>query len=416
MKQLKGGSLIYSLMIFVIIGSLLGMIIFLNALQGSYSHQTLGPIWAKHNMESGVMSLLEAGFQENKTLQNQLFNDQSDSCLLKTERWGMYGLVHATGTHKNSVFSSSCLIGQLISDEKRYALQTKNQQSTISLAGQVSIQGKVFVPNSAFRAVSLPGISYQADLRQATVKPSSTFLNRPYWQNWEAIKQQLQELRTWQRNSSAYVLEHMIHQQAWRESPKVIQAASSLTIGDCALEGKILILADEIIVKANSQLKHCILMGRRIKIEDGFRGNLQAYALETIEIGTSVNLTYPSLLALLPDTPDPISFQLGQYTTIEGEVFISRNPFRTLPNRYDNCTISENSSLWGSVYCSQSLDFRGNMNGRLVTNDFIFHTPSRIYNHTLVNATFHENTLSKSFVGGMAYMKEPYQIVEWLEE
>jgi len=406
----------YTLMIMVVIGSSLGMLIFLNGLQGNFRRQTLDPIWAKHNLESGVLSYLNKGFQPNQRKQLVLFGNKEDSCLLQTEFWGLLGLIHAKGTYHHATSQASILVGQGISEKNRFALSLKDGRSSLSVAGPVVLEGKAFLPTANLRALNIPGYSYQANTTKASILSSRDQSFRPNWQQIEHLKDLLSNLRSWTHSSQVHVMNKLEISQPWNQAPKLYQSASSLIMQQCILKGKVLIVADAVVVKASSHLEHCLIITKRLTIEHGFEGTLQAFALEKVEVGESVTLTYPSVLGLLPDQANPVLFTMGTNSTIEGEVLISRDPFRTLPHRNDRCTILEGASIWGSLYCSQMLDIRGAVYGRVIADELIYRSPVNFYKNTVAGGKFYGDDLSTNFVGGIVYSDEPYQIIEWLGE
>src|SRR5690606_12628712 len=64
----------------------------------------------------------------------------------------------------------------------------------------------------------------------------------------------------------------------------------------------IFISKDTINIDKSSYLEDVILVAPVIRIEDGFVGNLQAFASKTIEIGSNVMLNYPSFLCVKYDS------------------------------------------------------------------------------------------------------------------
>ncbi|MCI4668085.1 MAG: hypothetical protein MRZ79_07980 [Bacteroidia bacterium] len=416
-NQLHGSSMMYTLMILLIVGSMLGMLVMVNGLQGHYESQVMDQVWARHNLESGINRYLSQDFQAGQEIYLPLFKEQGpDSIHLKTESWGMFGLILAEGIYGKTKESQPCLVGQQLFSQDVYSLWLEDLDNPLNLAGNIELEGKLYLPKAGLKPAFLNGKAYQGKTAWPGIHESRSIRPQFNWQKWNEIRGQLLEIRTWQLEEGGYKISSLNIKQDWTKEKHLIQSAASILLDDIRLEGKCLIQANEVILGPNAHLKNSLIFTRKLKILEGFQGSFQAFVLEDIELENSVQLNYPSVLALLPDSNKACRFDIGENFTIEGQLILSRDVFRSLDQREDYFQIGQGSHIWGSIFSSQSLDFKGNMHGSLVAQQLVHLQEGRIYRNFLVDASININELSRDFVGILSQANTSNQIATWLKK
>ena len=105
MPTLKGGALIYTLMIALIISGLMSGFLLIQ----HYSHHLQNSLYfeklAEDNLRSGAVVYLNQSAQRADQQAFSLFNSEADSCYIQTEPWGFFTLLHGKGTHGRESFS-----------------------------------------------------------------------------------------------------------------------------------------------------------------------------------------------------------------------------------------------------------------------------------------------------------------------
>jgi hypothetical protein len=111
-----------------------------------------------------------------------------------------------------------------------------------------------------------------------------------------------------------------------------------------------IVVADSIIqVDEYSTLNHVILIAPYVRIAERFKGNVQVFVTDSVSIGDSVRLEYPSAVVLLQN--DTASFQaklsVGKYTAVQGPLLVWQQERRTL---MPVLSLADSSCVEGEVW------------------------------------------------------------------
>lgn len=159
MKQ-KASSLLYSLFILIIIGSLLTIIIFLFGISKKNVYQLVQSSNKSYDLQSGFNILLSSKslvpIESSQLL--DLFNEGTNNVLLERYQWGLLEFVGASIPDSSIKHSKYALIANTIGNDQQFYLVDNN--SPLSLAGQTELHGNCFLPKKGVERAYLTNSPY----------------------------------------------------------------------------------------------------------------------------------------------------------------------------------------------------------------------------------------------------------------
>ena len=412
--RLKGGAIIYVLLISSLISGLLAAFVMLSSFESRYLQKHEHLDLARENLRSGLHLYLQNPLQIEGKKAFQLFTAQ-DSCWFSTETWGLFSLVHARAKHSQSYISKSALIGEGLPDRMRFSLHLADFRQPLTVVGNTRLEGEVYLPGAGIRPGHIGKISFNQSLlsriksglskkHQTGLSPSAYF----------PIKNALQEILQAHPAADHYVLRDAKQEIPWHAETFHYQSPGNLELSGCSFSGKCVIkAAGTLTIKANCTLTHTLIFARKIRIEKGFRGMIQAYALESIEIEEGVKLAYPSVLMTAKGS-NPTLLTIGKEAEIEGAIIMDHSLFSAQKEMSDYCLLDEHAELWGLLYATHNLDIKGSIHGSVITDGFLLKTPGRSYRNHLMHARISFRELSPEFAAPLLFGRNKPQLIEWL--
>ncbi|MEO1449962.1 MAG: hypothetical protein AAFV07_10575, partial [Bacteroidota bacterium] len=149
--QLKGGTLVYTLMIGLLVSMIMGAYILLNFLQQKQLDRLYHEQLARNNAYSGLELLLSQPVNWGSKQEISLFDNEVDSVLIQTEKWGLLGLVHATGIHGKAQVEQTALIGGNLQGPHRFSLLLSDSREPLTLVGKTRLEGPLYLPAAGLR-------------------------------------------------------------------------------------------------------------------------------------------------------------------------------------------------------------------------------------------------------------------------
>ena len=414
-SKLQGSSLIYSVLIALIISSLLASYLMLNTYQHIRMDRLHWNALAEDNLQSGVELWLSEFGTWGEYRNQSLFDSPIDSLKGFCEPWGLLGLIHGTGIHSRSRVQGSCLVGELIPQHQQYSLYLEDRRQPLVIVGNSRLQGRLYLPPSGIRSGFIgrrgyenPQLFWGTKLASKREKPGLSFGSH------HTIRSILEEILHASVSSQSFALQGEEVDKSWTESPYQIVTPGSVRITQSRLAGKCqLIASGKITVAADAQLDHCLLFARDIQVEDGFTGRLQAFAIESIQVGAGASLEYPSSL-LLSGSQEAASIFIQEGAKIEGAVIFDRDWFEKTPHQNDYLQIATGARVKGMVYADHNLEIQGSIEGQLTAGSFVLKTAGGIYRNHLLDGQIIGTSSSNQLVLPLLYGDQQYRIIEWL--
>ena len=101
--------------------------------------------------------------------------------------------------------------------------------------------------------------------------------------------------------------------------PRLLDAAC--LSGSARIGGMTVLLGEEVTIDSTCRLRDVLVVGRTIRVGDGFRGRAQLLASDTVLIGQHVTLDGPSGVFVARENPDRY-IEIGPYSRIEGYAIV----------------------------------------------------------------------------------------------
>jgi hypothetical protein len=416
-KVLKGGALLYVVLLSLIVSALLGAYLFVNFYQQVLLNRYYFSSLAADNLESGMVRYLAEGFPLQTESEFALFGSAVDSCQIRSEHWGLFGLVHGRGVHGQARQERSCLVGRHLPPAMQFSLYLSDGRQPLVLIGHTRLEGRLFLPAAGLKTGYVGRRSYEGrqlhygsrkNSRQATAyAPAPTPQLTSVW----AILNQI-EARA--ETGDQQVLTGAQIDQDWAGEVHEVRTLGSLELQASSMRGKCrLIAGGELRIGPDAALGHCLLFARRIVITQGFHGAIQAFATEAIEIEAGVKLAYPSVLMLSRGTA-PGTLLIGENCQVEGLVMMERQRSQVKRETADYAYLAGGSVIRGQVSVPYNLDLQGSVFGPVVTDRFLLRTPGTSYQNHLLDAQISFDSLSPQYAAPLFQAGGPYKVLEWL--
>jgi len=411
--KIKGGALIYTLFIVVIIGTLVSLVLIIS----QYSAQNIinyqKSIQNTKNISSGIALLLDN--KNNQQLNSEkeiiLFDNENNKVINKKNQWGLYEII-GTSNLKRTEYKYA-IVGTVPSPTTLYL---SNSFTSLKLAGNTRIEGNCFIPERGVERANISGFPYTGEKliygTKQTSNKSLPLLNPNLYHCFD--DKYLDTIVMWKET----IKDSIIHSF----SQKTLHYISSepIELTNKSIKGNIIIESNQYIeVANNSNLKNIILKAPFIKIKENYTGTLQLLAEDSIIIENNVELKYPSSIFLYDkkSIKEKTGYiKIGRNSNIEGDVVAIQKEY----NYRDkiNITIGENTTLTGLLYINGVATLKKvKILGSLYCYSIAFKTGKKTIENTLLNTTISTKLQPKEYVGGTILKENKKQlkkIIEWL--
>lgn len=417
----RGGAILYSIGVCLLISLLSGSILFLSFLYSTEIFQLNSIKNVILNSKSGLNLLLVSNFSEYKDKSKiDLFGKGVDSVELQLRTWGIYRIASSFAWSGKFNATKIALLGKRLDADDHTAMILSNSRTPLSLCGNTELTGNFYIPGGMITKTYLEGQSFSS---KGIVKgkffksegpipnPSNEFVAEMIEfvrtkggfgdsvLEWESIEENRPIANSF--NSKTLIL----------KSKYEIRISSSIKI-----EGNIIIESDtKIIVDGNAAIEDAILISPQIILESGFTGTLQCFTTDSIHVYENCLLNYPSALVYISEkqvSKNPcIKVEGG--TSIYGEIisYCNSNEIKTT----NHTSIGIKSKINGIVYTSGSLDIKGVVNGVVYANQLIYNDGASSHLNTLMNAIINRDKLPKTFVCSFGALTDTYGIAKYIQ-
>ena len=408
--RLKASSIYYALFLCVIIGLFLGGMILFAGINKQFEARIDIQDRLMNNANSGI----EYGLTNYREISEEgsellLFDSQIDSVNVHRKVWGAFEVI-ASEAHHGKFHSNKVTLCGHLKDPSESNLFVADLGRPISLCGETRLEGKCLLPKAGLERAYIEGQNYKGDKMvygsEGIAERSLPATNQGFRDQITSIKGDVQQ---WDNPDS---VNHSFHEEAIHFVHDGV-----VSLKDNSLNGYVYLdVRDSIFVGKDAQLDHVILRARVVYIQQGFKGNLQAYATERITLEEEVQLTYPSVLGIVEERfpeKENATITIGQKSQVLGSIFaISESPNFRLPVQI---SVEEEAIVHGLVYAQGRMQLKGIVNGSVYTSKFYLETPSSKYENHLLNAKI-KNELPDDFVYiPIMETDEPLTKIEWLQ-
>lgn len=398
--MLKAGALYFSIIVAFIIAMICASLIMLAAhYRGSYMKE-MRMARLSRNMDSGVAYVLaENESTDHNITALDLFNDQTDSVLLEKKHWGIFSLATVKSFVLSDTLRRSFMMG-LETTNDALAVYLSDEDRPLSVSGDTRITGNVEVPKAGMRKSYVESRPYSGDqLVYGKISDSKRTLGglEKKWikeieDKLDFDPSQLPVLKTEEERVSFFAAAKEFN-------------VSGLSKLDHNLSGQVVLYSDTVVkISADAKLDNTVIYAKAIVVADGFKGNCQLFARDSIIVGNNAVLSYPSVLGLVSKEKmvDQSKIVLGDNVVFDGIIFSyepKRSALQTL------VALGENTIVKGEVYVTGLLKLakKVKVEGKVSCNRFIMKTPTTLYENFLVDVTLNRKARNRVYLSSAIF-------------
>lgn len=414
--MLKAGALFYSIVISVIIGIVSASVILLSGLSAEEFQRSASMNDLHLNAASGLNLLLskQSLLAENEKKSIDLFGKGCDSVELERKYWGAFEIVISRAFRRGQEVSRIAQAGFFPDSTDNYCLYLPDQNKPLAVCGKTEIRGTAFLPEAGVKRAYIEGQSYSGNsLVYGETRRSKKDLP-PF--NKELLERisSLPDLPEAENNDGFGDKKSLCN--SFLKDPVVFSEPDVMTL-DGNYSGNIIFLSKKmIIVGSQAVMKDVIVFAPKIIIKSGFKGNLQAFAFDSIIVEEDVTLAYPSVLGIVQGK-NPFSGSaviMNKNDTLSGNIF-AYGIDQPASQKKVAVSIAEKAVVYGQVYSAGFADIKGSIFGSLLCKNILLSTSSSVYENHLLNAVIDRSRLPAGYVGINLLEESDYKkVVKWL--
>ncbi|WP_299627660.1 hypothetical protein [uncultured Tenacibaculum sp.] len=410
-KKINAGALQYVLVIAVIILIILFAFIQLINLQQKTNLKKTLYQKAVLNANNSFKFIEAKSVGNNKDFKINFLENSNEEVILKKSYWGIFDLINITSIVNKEKVNKIGLIGNKI--EQKKAIYLTDNNTPLVLVGNSKIQGEVYLPFRGVKSGNIAGNSfYGGQLIQGVIKRSSS--NLPKNDRIQSIEKRLEGLLNNEENFE--LKEDLKVIRSFNEKPLHYRAEGTLVLQKVLLKGNIIISSQKkIIVTKETTLEDIVIIAPEIEIATGVKGSFQAFAADKINVGSNVDLYYPSALVVnlkKEKLENNNGLFVNNNTSIKGTLIFLKQEKESL-NYFPQLILGEYTKITGEVFCKGNTELKGSVTGELYTDGFIaIQAGSKYVNH-IYNGNVNANDLHNQYVGLGVVSKEK-GVAKWL--
>lgn len=335
------------------------------------------------DLESGMeLMLTDPSLAQNGVMAMDLFGDGRDSVFLERRPWGAFEVISVMARCGSQRQSRHELVGTMVPAEGP-VLTLADKGKPLSVCGNTRIQGDCRLPEAGVKRAYIEGKNYSGrELIYGAVSQSASGLVELPIHRILTLLEGANESIDFQEVTSGSL------RHSFSENTMVIRSNEPIDLFGMEINGNILIHSDvEISVGSSSSLSRCILSAPKIRIDRGFKGDVQMYG-DSVIVDTEVQLEYPSGV-----------YSNGGYIRIDNGSMVAGTIVNHRSNGQGLIEIGSKSKVYGVVHSEGGLELRGSIYGQVFTEGFVLRTASATYENHLLDATIQREGLPLPFGG-----------------
>jgi len=376
----------------------------------------------QNNLNSGINILIASqdnAYAEGKKV--SLFGGEADSVDLKTVVWGIYGIGVVRAFIQHDTLSRAFSMAHAIDSAKWAALYLPDEDRPVSVSGKTTLKGNAFLPQSGIREAYVDGKAYQGDKRLVIGKTYSSQRSLPPLNPVRISELEKYFALAASPNSKSLLLDSISH--SFLETPKTVPMGKNVvSLTGTRLKGNIILSSDTtVIVGSDAQLDQVLIFAPNIKVEEGFKGNCQLFARDSISVGPDCVFSYPSTLGVLRFKLNaaamPAAINIGENVSFSGCIFAYDKSAER--SKQPSINLGKKVSVSGQIYTTGLLGINDDVviNGSVFTGRFIYRSGFTVFENYVINTTINAEALSPYYLSGdiIPVAARKKKVLQWLE-
>lgn len=416
-RKIRAGSLIATLVLSLVIFITCGLLLLALYHFKYFSIRDQLDQRLDDDLQSGIEWVLAAGPSTTGQDSLLLFEDMPDSLYRQNAPWGCFWASGIKVRYKGRVKETAFLYGSTAFPYQDASLYLADHDRPLSLTGDTYIEGKAYLPKSGLRSgfFQQKGFS-RKKLIEGTIDSSSKQL--PPLR--DAFRKHLRELGNRVTDTLLSASDNNADSigQSFLNTARQLVLARKGMLTSQYFKGKLIVLSDSVIeVSSGTRLEDVILVAPFIHFTQGFKGAVQAIALDSITVENGCVFEYPSALVgigrsnTLGNTGATVTLHEG--AVLHGMILALAENDQS--NIKPVVKIKPGATVKGFVYNEGYTYLNGRMEGAVFTHFFFEQRGPMSMENILIDATIVPSRWHKD-AGYFSIFKDAKQqtVLKWL--
>lgn len=370
-----------------------------------------------NNLQSGINILLAGADQTYSEHTISLFGHNNDSVTIRRDFWGLYDVGISKAFIQKDSLVKAFTIANKPDSANWNALYLTDQDSPLSVSGGTAIIGDASLPAAGVQ-IAFTDKPYTGDKKPVSGHIRHSEKTLPAL-NAEKL-QQLEQIFTAEHNGSNQVKEDSTCNSFNNATVYINLGKEPATLKNKYLLGNIIIRSDTTVtIDSTVRLDNIMIFAKSILVNNGFKGNCQLFATDSVKIGRRCVFSYPSGVGVLNKKanrgiePEII---LDKNTVFSGIIFTS-NKNKGLQD--PKIVVEDGVKINGQIYSQSEVMFKGKaeITGSLYTIEVANFNSFRYSRNYLIDVKINGPALSSyylasTFLPGAGKQKK---ILKWLQ-
>ncbi len=330
-------------------------------------------------------------YQQSNSVSMVLFEDSARRVNISRNHCGLLDLITAKVIYKEKELSKTMMAGMDPFSGDSVVLYVPDKRQALFASGNTIINGNAVLPVKGVQRASIEGKPLQRP-EPVKGKISVSKSTLPALAPWIRVKiermldlDSLLAISGNLRNLRASSIDRSsVEEVHWYGSENDFQISGLQTKGPVGFVSR-----GAIYIRKDAQLDGSIISASKILVEEGFHGRVQLFARDSLVIGASCILDFPSVLCISNDNVNPVYMKLGGSSVVNGVVLVGQ---KNLSTSKPLIRLERGSLIRGQVYHQGIIELLGSIHGSLYCKGFYRKTKRAFYeNHLLDNEIdFHQ--------------------------
>jgi len=372
----------------------------------------------QNNLDSGINILLAAPdslYTRQTTF--SLFNKDADSITIQKSVWGIYNICAVESFIQKDTLFETFLTANSVDSAKWAIIYLADEDRPVSVSGKTTIKGNVFIPKAGIQSAYIDNKAYEGDKRIIIGEKHTSEKQLP---GLDSVRIKLLDKNFALKGDSLTNKDSV--SRSFLKNTKVFDfKGEEQTLEQIKLKGNIILHSDTTVtIDSTAALNHVLIFAKAIIVKEGFNGNCQLFATDSISVGKNCHFAYPSCLGIIRLNASKIVSQakisLGENTAFNGLLFTyEKNPSDLKPM----ISLSKKDTIKGQIYSQDALALKDQVviYGSVFTKRFVYRNSFTLYENYLINTTFNAKDLSPYYLASPVtpVASKKKKILQWLE-
>lgn len=318
----------------------------------------------------------------------ELYDGIPDSLFYTRELWGCIPVASITVTSNGRRKRASMFYGASSHQYRDACLYVSDHGGPLSVTGNTHIEGNAYLPKSGLRSgfgqQDFSGKNFidgEIAVSSKTLPPINSALNENIKYLATLIEDTLQKFERLSSDSLS---------QSFFSAARFIKLNKLGLIGERKISGKLMLVSDSVIeVSPTADIEDVVLIAPYIRFKQGFKGSVQAFALDSITVEGQCYLYYPSSIAGIGRNNKAGS--TGAIISMKEDAIIEGLVLGLKPELTSNIKpvvrVDKQAVVKGLVYNAGFTYLNGKVEGAVFTDFFLEQQGSMSIENTLTDVT-----------------------------